>query len=74
MKTNEWISVLEQLPPHGEVVMTKIDRGGLVTNEQKLVRINRLFFFEDRSMYVYYTPTHWQPLRQEQTPQRSIQE
>ena len=58
----EWISVEDRLPPEGKVVLTKIDRGNTVTNEQKLIRNNRLYFFEDMSMYVYYTPTHWKPM------------
>lgn len=57
-----WISLETMLPPHGKVVMTKVDHGGVVTNLQELKRQNRLYFLPDGSMYVYYTPTHWQSL------------
>ena len=46
------------LAPVDEVVMTKIDDDG-ARNEQPLVRQGRLWFYPDKSMYVYYTPTHW---------------
>ena len=49
----------EELPPEGETVMTKIDDGKGVLNEQPLKRQGRLWFYPDGSMYVYYTPTHW---------------
>lgn len=45
--------------PEGEIVMTRIDDGRGVRNEQPLIRQGRLWFVTDRSMYVYYTPTHW---------------
>jgi hypothetical protein len=45
--------------PDGKVVETKIDDGRGVRNEVKLIRQDRLWFFEDMSMYVYYEPTHW---------------
>ncbi len=45
--------------PEGEVVETKIDDADGVRNVQKLKRQNRLWFYPDMSMYVYYTPTHW---------------
>lgn len=57
----EWISVDDELPSEGISVNTKIDRGKGSKNEQPLVRQGRLWFFPDRSMYVYYTPTHWAP-------------
>lgn len=55
----EWKLVSEQLPPEGEVVETKIDDEHGCRNETRLIRKGRLWFFPDRSMYVYYTPTHW---------------
>ena len=60
----DWIKINDQLPPDGQVVLTKVDHGNLVTNEQKLVRSGRLYFLEDRSMYVYYVPTHWMLINQ----------
>lgn len=67
-----WDAALEQiqpwhrtdslLPPRGMVVMTE-DSGG---NQQKLKRHDRegsgLWFFEDGSGYVYYTPKRWRNL------------
>jgi len=48
--------------PEATTVLTKIDDGTGVRNEQPLRRSGPLWFFPDGSMYVYYTPTHWQPL------------
>ena len=56
---SKWISVTKKLPPDGDEVNTKIDDGISSRNEQSLVRQGKLWFFPDRSMYVYYTPTHW---------------
>jgi len=39
--------------------MTKIEDSNGARNEQPLKRVGRLWFFDDGSMYVYYTPTHW---------------
>ena len=63
----DWIKVYEQLPPQGVVVDTKLDDAQGVRNEQplKLANGNRLWWFPDGSMYVYYTPTHW---RHKDTP------
>lgn len=59
MTTPIWIPVSDRLPEDGRVVLTKIDDGKGCRNEQKLKRLGRLWFFADGSMYVYYTPTHW---------------
>lgn len=62
MKT-EWIAVVNQVPPEGIVVQTKIDDEQGCRNEQSLVRHGALWFFPSRrEMYVYYTPTHWKPV------------
>ncbi len=45
--------------PEGVEVRTKIDDRDGIRNEQALVRKGRLWFYPDMSMYVYYTPTHW---------------
>lgn len=52
--------------PEGRPLLTKIDDGGGVRNVQVLVKRTRepgkttpLYWTEDESMYVYYTPTHW---------------
>lgn len=52
------------MAPENVPVRTKIDDGKGVRNEQPLLRCGRLWFFPDRSMYVYYTPTHWAPLQE----------
>lgn len=59
---NEWISVEDKLPGQNKVVYTKIDDDKGIRNIQQLKRYNSLWFYPDGSMYVYYTPTHWQPL------------
>lgn len=48
--------------PEGVEVLTKIDDSRGPRNEQTLTRKGRLWFYPDMSMYVYYTPTHWQPV------------
>jgi hypothetical protein len=53
----DWIPTREQLPPNGEVVQAR-DSGGHV---QPLVRAGNLWFFPDRSMYVYFVPQAWRP-------------
>ncbi len=56
---SEWISVKDRLPADGDEVETKIDDAKGSRNEQSLVLQGSLWFFPDRSMYVYYSPTHW---------------
>ena len=46
-------------PPKGKVVNTKIDDQNGIRNEQKLILDGNRFWFPDKSMYVYYCPTHW---------------
>lgn len=60
----QWEPILTA--PQGVAVMTKIDDEKGCRNEQALVRQRNLFFFPDMSMYVYYTPTHWKPLRSDE--------
>lgn len=57
-----WISVQEQLPEEGVIVITKIDDENGVRNIQKLTRKGNMWFLPDLSVYVYYTPTHWKSL------------
>ena len=58
---DEWQPV--ETAPDGVTVMTKIDDERGVRNEQPLMRCRYLWWFPDRSMYTYYAPTHWRPLR-----------
>lgn len=55
----QWIAVKDVRPAEGLIVDTKIDDEKGCRNEQPLFRQNNLWFMEDGSMYVYYTPTHW---------------
>ncbi len=57
-----WIKTSEQLPQEGKIVQTKISDDLGERNHQALKRQGRLWFVPDGSIYVYYTPTHWQSL------------
>lgn len=57
-RTNELWHTIESAPEN-IVVWTKIDDSNGLRNVQKLKRMQNLWWFEDGSMYVYYTPTHW---------------
>lgn len=58
-----WRAITDEYPPRGETVDTCImDTNGSRRNEQALVFERNLWWFPDRSMYVYYAPTHWRPL------------
>lgn len=54
----KWISVKDAVPTHGRPVMVLTPGGDIRT----LVHQDGLWFLEDMSMYVYFTPTHWQEL------------
>lgn len=62
MTETRWIPCHCELPPDGVTVETKIDDFGGCRRVQPLKRRGNLWFFDDGSMYVYYTPTHWRPL------------
>lgn len=55
MIDQDWTPTEKQLPPKGEVVLA-MDSGGHV---QELVYESRLWWFPNRSMYVYFTPKFW---------------
>ena len=58
---NEWQPI--NTVPEGVEVETKIDDDEYgVRNVTALIHERNLWWFPDRSMYVYYTPTHWRPL------------
>jgi hypothetical protein len=63
--SEEWKPI--ETAPEGEVLLTKIHDWHGCRNKVKLVRQGRLWFVPDRSMYVYYAPTHWKR-QQEHTP------
>lgn len=54
-----WIKITDEHPPVKRVLKTKIDDKDGIRNEQELIFDNGLWWMPDRSMYVYYTPTHW---------------
>lgn len=54
-----WTETARQAPPEGVIVDTKIDNVAGVRNVGQLVFERNLWWFTDKSMYVYYTPTHW---------------
>ncbi len=60
-----WIKTDHLLPKEGVKVLTKIDDSDGVRNEAVLFRQGSLWYSEDGSMYVYYTPTHWRSLRED---------
>lgn len=62
MASNDWNSCKFVLPENGVEILTKIDDEKGCRNETTLKRQGRLWFFPDMSMYVYYDPTHWQPI------------
>jgi hypothetical protein len=53
-----WRNADSDPPPEGVVVLT-MSPGGI---QQKLKRCGRLWFVEDGTMYVYYTPQFWLPI------------
>lgn len=59
---SDWNVTNGHLPPDGIVVETKLDDAKGARNQTRLKRRGRLWYFEDDSMYVYYTPTHWRYL------------
>lgn len=56
---NNWQRITDTAPDDDRVVETKIHDADGARNEQPLRRIRRLWFFPDKSMYVYYQPTHY---------------
>lgn len=57
-----WIPNAPTTAPNGVVVETKIDDERGIRNQTLLIKERGLWFFPDKSMYVYYTPTHWRPI------------
>lgn len=58
MSEQDWVPTSRMLPREGETVRA-MDSGGHV---QTLVYDKGLWWFPDRSMYVYYVPQMWQPM------------
>lgn len=54
----KWVKVSDELPPTGQTVLTRILDSFGSRNETELI-FDRMWWLKDRSMYVYYNPTHW---------------
>lgn len=54
-----WNRTNEVNPPENTLLLTKVDHQNCSKNEQRLIKKGNLWWLEDMSMYVYYTPTHW---------------
>jgi hypothetical protein len=67
--TKDWQPI--ETAPEGMAVETKIDDADGPRNEATLLRSGRLWFMPDRSMYVYYAPTHWRTLTEGQLHDRA---
>jgi len=65
MSKKQWKPITATEPHDGVAVLTRIDDGRGVRNEQLLKRQGRLWFIPDGSMYVYYTPTHYATANEE---------
>lgn len=67
---SEWQEITADRPPSLMVVETKIDDEHGERNVQTLRRGagGGLWWFPDNSMYVYYTPTHWRPVKTAEQP------
>jgi hypothetical protein len=57
---SEWQPI--ETAPYDVEVRTKIHDEHGERNDQTLLRSGNLWWFPDKSMYVYYRPTHWMPL------------
>lgn len=58
----EWVSCRDKLPPWSIDVETKIDDEQGVRNVAVLRLYRNLWWLPDKSMYVYYNPTHWRSI------------
>jgi hypothetical protein len=57
-----WIRTLDKLPQENIIVETKILDIDGYRNKARLIFYKNLWWFEDKSMYVYYRPTHWRKI------------
>lgn len=57
---SEWQPI--ETAPEDQEVMTKIHDACGCRNEQHLRLKDRVWWFPDMSMYVYFVPTHWKPI------------
>jgi len=59
----EW-KTMENVPPEGVVLMTKIDDEKGCRYEQTLIKQGNLWVYPCKTMYIYYSPTHWKPVKE----------
>lgn len=52
---SDWMLIQTTPPPKGVLVEVKTPGG----DERPLIFDSGLWWLPDRSMYVYFTPTHW---------------
>ena len=57
-----WISTSARKPPERVDVETKIDDANGERNVQTMAFWRNLWWIDDYYMYVYYMPTHWRLL------------
>lgn len=55
------IEINSQRPPEGEIIETCKIFNGKEEMKQDLILQGSLFWLKDKSIYIYYTPTHWRP-------------
>lgn len=53
-----WKEIKRISPPTNIVIETKVDKNG-ERNIERLIFDGKLWWHTDKSMYVYYQPTHW---------------
>lgn len=58
-----WIKTTDKLPERNVVVETKMDDFEGTSKNRKLKLIGCLWYTPDEGMYVYYSPTHWRPVK-----------
>jgi len=54
-----WKVVKQENPPKEQLILTKIDDKNGERNIARLSFDGKLWWLPNKSMYVYYTPTHW---------------
>ena len=63
LRQHTWKKTSDAKPPQNFAVETKIHDDKGERNQCVLSLRGDLWFFEDGSMYVYYTPTHWREIQ-----------
>ena len=54
----QWIKYEDKLPPHNEIVYTKVQIGKTIVSEQFMSRVNNTMV-DSKKMPVKVLPTHW---------------